>query len=74
VVGAGRSALREERPIAHTDAGEVELGTQVKRETGTPGVVSPGGVDHERFGLAGERPDSRLEQATLTQGEQSRLI
>jgi hypothetical protein len=64
-VGRGRGALREERPIAHADAGEVELGAEVKRKTGAARVVTPRGVHDERFGLAGQRSDRRLEKRAL---------
>jgi hypothetical protein len=64
----------QERSVRNAHGRQIENRPEVKRESGTKRVIAPGGVDQENVWNLRQGPDCGLQQRSLAQGEETRLV
>jgi len=57
--------------VRHADGRQVEHGSEVEGDTGTPRMVAPGGVDEEDIWRTSEAASGQLQQRPLAKREQA---
>jgi hypothetical protein len=70
----GPLALGDERAMRYADRGDVQHRAEVEGEAAAAGMVSAGGVDQEDLRPRGEGAHGGLEQRSLSERQQSRLV
>ncbi len=67
-------AIGKQWSVSDTHGREFEQRPQVKGQTGPPWMVTASGVDQENIRRARQFPHHRLQQGTLSQGQQPGLV